>query len=65
MPKAWSEASIVNVRVGNGSLSVTFSRADGKDVFRVENNTGLDIVVQNRDVVVEYELVYRKLINWT
>jgi len=49
MPSAWDNAEIKNVRVGTGSVSVFFQRVDGKDKYKVENKTGLEVLVDVKD----------------
>ena len=49
MPSAWDSAEIKNVRVGSGSVSVSFMRVGGVDRFKLENKTGFDIIVERKD----------------
>jgi len=44
MPSAWNKAELKNVQVGNGSISVYFERVNGKDSYRVENKTELEVL---------------------
>jgi len=48
MPTAWDTAEIKNVAVGVGSLSVFFKRGSGVDTFKVENKTGLEIIIEDK-----------------
>jgi len=49
MPSGWDSAEIRNVRVGTGSLSVFFRRFGGKETYKIENRTGLDIITNDKN----------------
>lgn len=53
MPKRWEKASLEQVRVLDGEISVYYERQNGKDVFRIKNATNAEIVcVRASDIQV-------------
>ncbi|MCL2572113.1 MAG: hypothetical protein FWE11_06885 [Defluviitaleaceae bacterium] len=56
MPSAWDTAAIKNVSVGDGSLSISFKRVDGIDTFKVENNTGLEIIIEEKHFPMSFAI---------
>lgn len=44
MPKRWEKASLGQVRVLDGEVSIYYEKQDGKDVFRIKNTTSAEIV---------------------
>jgi hypothetical protein len=48
-PSTWESGELRNVRVGDGEISVSFKRVNGSVELKVENTTGLEVVIPSNN----------------